>query len=531
MRAKNSDREALPFRVWAPWIARFYRPHLKVVAILVLLTPLQAALQVTIPRIVGFAIDYQKKTTPSGDAFEAALLGTGGRLGLSPVLSYAAAFLVIGLAGFILYSYFQSWRAWMNVRLEWAFRQDAFNRVSTMGPDFFNRLRTGDLVTRLTDDVAEKLSWFACSGIFRLYEALLAMLFIVIMMLRIDRELTLWTAGPLPLLVLIFFKSATLLDKRYDALQKSISRVNDSLEACFTGIRVVKAYVLEKAQREGFAEAAARRREAEIAAVRATTVTGSLYNSIWQFGVVIVLAAGGYKVLHAGLSTGNLAAFIYYVVWLIFPMFDVGQYLVKSRQSSVSIGRLMELSDASPMVRDGGTRSPERHVEGTIRFERVSFSFPGESTSIVDGVSLEIPEGSTVAIVGRVGAGKSWLVKMIPRLVDPTRGVITLGGRDIREYVLEDLRRSIGYVPQDPALFSDTVRSNIIFGREEIGEEALARAIELSRFSDDVRLFRKGLDTQVGTGGVTLSGGQKQRLALARALAGEPRTLILDDCT
>jgi ATP-binding cassette subfamily B protein len=310
------------------WFWRFYRRFPHVVALLLVLTPIQAVIMVTSPRMVGFTIDYVKTGQVTEHWLAREVVAAGARLSLSPSYAFALAFMLLGLVSFTLYAYFQSWRAWMNIKLEWLFRQDAFDRITAKGPDFFNRFRTGDLVTRMTDDVAEKLSWFACSGIFRLYEALLAISFILIMMMSIDPGLTLWTAGPLPLLIVIFFRSSSLLDRRYDALQKRISDVNDIMEACLSGIRVVKAYVRETAQQKKFRHAARERRSAEIASVKATTVIDSLYNYIWQFGVVIILFAGGDRVLPAGLSMGEMATFIFYVEWLVFPMFVVGQFLV-----------------------------------------------------------------------------------------------------------------------------------------------------------------------------------------------------------
>ncbi len=513
------------------WLARYYRDYPHVVAILVLLTPIQAALAVTSPRMVGFTIDYLKSGSVPDHWLSTWIVSTGAGLGLDPVQSYAVTFLALGLSCGLLYAYFQSWRAWMNLRLEWHFRQDAFDRITSKGPDFFNRFRTGDLVTRMTDDVAEKLSWFACSGIFRLYEAMLAILFIILMMVSIDPRLTLWTAGPLPFLIVIFFRSSSLLDRRYDALQQRISRVNDVMEACFSGIRVVKAYVRERAQKEKFTDASVDRREAELQSVKATTVIDSLYNYIWQFGVVIVLFAGGYKVLGGGLSLGDMATFIYYVTWLVFPMFDVGQFLVKSRQSAVSIGRLQELEGVAPMVVAAGDAATNGDVRGRLGFEGVDFGFPASERRVLDGVSFEVEAGRTVAVVGRVGAGKSWLVNLIPRLVDPTCGTVTLDGRDLRHYDLADLRGQIGYVPQEPVLFSDTVRNNITFGREGISEELLDWALDVSQLKRDLATFPQGIDTPIGTRGMSISGGQKQRLGLARALVGRPRVLILDDCT
>lgn len=513
------------------WLWRFYRHYPKVIAILLIMTPLQVVIAVTVPRMVGFTVDYLKQGKVPDHWLAQTVVDLGNNLALSPGQSFGLAFVSMGLVAVLLYVYFQSWRAWMNCRLEWHFRQDAFDRITEKGPDFFNQFRTGDMVTRMTDDVQEKLSWFACSGIFRFYEASLSVIFIIIMMVSIDAGLTLWTAGPLPLLVLIFTRTASLLDRRYDTLQKSISVVNDTMEACFSGIRVVKAYVREAAQRAGFNAAASERRQAEIDTVRSWTIIESLYHYIWQFAVVVVLFVGGYKVLFSGLTMGDMATFIYYVTWLVFPMFDVGQFLVKSRQSAVSINRLVEMEEVKPLVADSGTVAGNGNTEGKLVFDRVSFSFDGSERRIIDDVSFTVDRGETVAVVGRVGSGKSWLVNMIPRLVEPTEGRILLSGRDLREFKLEDLRRVIGYVPQEPALFSDTVRNNIVFGREGISDTLLEWALEVSQFKQEVERFPKGMDTPIGTRGMSISGGQKQRLGLARALVAKPRILILDDCT
>jgi len=512
------------------WFWSYYRDYPGVIAILLLLTPIQVALQVTIPRLIGSTINILKSEETSSFWLTDLLESMGDRFGLDHIVAYGIGFIILGFVSHVLYAYFQSWRAWMNLKLEWLFRQGAFDKITKKGPDFFNKFRTGDLITRMTDDVAEKLSWFACSGIFRLYEATLAVVFIVIMMTTIDPVLTLWTAGPLPVLIVIFFISSSMLDKRYDYLQKKISGFNDIMESCFSGIRVVKSYVREKAQMKQFNDSAQERRKAEISAVKVTTFIDSLYNYIWQFGVVVVLVAGGHRVLYSGLSIGDLATFVYYVTWLVFPMFDIGQFLVKSRQSAVSINRLLELERVPPMVTDNGAIS-NGELKGSIEYDKVMFEFPDSERSIIDNISFEIDAGQTVAFVGRVGSGKSWLVNMLPRLVDPTGGTIKLDNRELKQFTLSDLRRNIGYVPQEPVLFSDTVRNNIVFGRDRISDSLIEWAIEVSQFSEDLKTFPKGLDTPIGTRGMAISGGQKQRLALARALVGKPKVLILDDCT
>ena len=515
----------------ARWLARFYRPYLHLVVLLLLLTPIHALVESVVPRMVGFTIDSLRgQELPSG-GLAGTVVAAGEAVGLEVAPTFAVAFVCLGACAFMLYVLMQSTRAWTNTRLEWAFRQDAFDRATEKGPDFYQRFRIGDLVTRLTDDVAEKLSWFSCSGIFRLYEAMAKIAFVTAMMIIIDPMLTLWTAGPLPILIGIFIKGGMLLDRRYAALQKRISGVNERLEACFSGIRVVKAYAREQAQYEEFSSIAGQRRQAEIATVRAMTLIESLWHSVWQFGAVVVLLAGGWRVLHAGLSLGELAAFLYYTVWLVFPMFDVGQFVVKSRQSAVSIGRLLNLELMPPMVRDEGTSSLDVSAPPSIRFRNVDFGFETSERKILDDIDLEIGAGQTVAIVGRVGCGKSWLVNLLPRLADPVAGTVEIGGRDVRELPLEVLRKTVGYVPQEPSLFSDTIKHNIEFGRQDVDADTLDWALDISQFRADVDRFPKGIDTLVGTRGVALSGGQKQRLALARALVGRPKILILDDCT
>ncbi len=512
------------------WFWKYYRKYKYVLFVLIFFTPIQTSFQVTIPRLIEFTVDFVK-TGKITNHVAIWLNNVGNDLGLPTAAVFTLSLVIVGFVASILYAFVQGHRAWMNLRFEWLFRQDSFNGVTHKGPDFFNKFRTGDLVTRMTDDVAEKLSWFACSGIFRLYEALLMVTLAMVMMLTINPRLTLWTAGPLPILILIFFRSSTILDKRYDYLQKKISSFNDVMEACFSGIRVVKAYGKEKAQRDRFYGATDIRRKAEISSIKATTVVHSMYMYIWQFGVIIVILAGGYMVINSSLSLGKLVAFIYYVVYMIFPMFDIGQFLVKSRQSAVSINRLVELEKVKPMVTDGGRVPLNGNVKGNISFDEVKFAFPKMKRNIIDGISFKIEAGMTIALVGRVGSGKSWLVNMIPRLVDPTGGVIKLDGRDLREYKLEDLRRNIGYVPQEPVLFSDTVRNNIMFGRKDITDLHMEWAIDVSQLREEVSAFPKGIDTAIGTRGMTISGGQKQRLALARALVGKPKILILDDCT
>jgi ATP-binding cassette subfamily B protein len=447
--------------------------------------------------------------------------------------NYVVMLILVGIAGFSVRVFLVGHRAYMNMRLEWEFRQRAFEDVTRKGPDFFNRFKTGDLVTRMTDDVSEdKLAWFACSGIFRFYEALTLIVFSLVMMLLINPTLTAWTAGPLPVLIFIYMKSSSVLHRRFDFLQKKISVVNDIMEACFSGIRVIKAYVGEEDQRGLFGEAAEKRRRAEVSAVRSHTIIESLWMYIWQIGIVIVLLAGGYYVIQGSLSIGEFIAFDSYVLFLIYPMFDVGNFLVRGLRATVSVDRLVELEEHPPMIDpEEAARGRAGAPEGRVSFDSVSFHFPGQEREILRDVSFEVDPGKRVSLVGRVGSGKSWVVRLVPRLVDPTGGRVLIDGEDLKAHNIHSVRRHIGYVPQEPILFSDTIENNIRFGRPDIDDETVDWAVDVSQLRDELDSFPEGLDTRIGVRGMSISGGQKQRLALARALVGRPRVLILDDCT
>jgi ATP-binding cassette subfamily B multidrug efflux pump len=513
------------------WFWKYYRNYKYVLFVLIVFTPIQRAVQVVIPRLLEFTVDYMKTGTVADSKIALYMMQWGRGLNLSAAATFGWGLILVGVVATVLYAFVQNHRAWMNQKLEWLYRQDSFSGVTLKGPDFFNRFRTGDLVTRMTDDVGEKLSWFACSGIFRFYEAILMVLFTIIMMVGIDPMLTLWAVAPMPILIIIFFKSSSLLEQRYETLQKKISGFNDVMEACFSGIRVVKAYVQEAAQKRKFETSLQERRTAEIATVKIGMVVESMYIFIWQFGIIIVLMVGGYMAIKSNLSVGQLVAFIYYEVYLVFPMFDIGQFLVKARQSAVSINRLVELEKVAPMVQDNGTITVNGNISGNIVFREVDFQFVGMERKILSKISMEIKAGQTAAIVGKVGAGKSWLVNLIPRLVDPSAGEITLDGHPLPDYKLAELRKAVGYVPQEPILFSDTVRNNILFGRKDISDETMNWAIDVAQLRDEIAHFPKGAETPIGTRGMSISGGQKQRLALARALVGKPKILIMDDCT
>jgi ATP-binding cassette subfamily B multidrug efflux pump len=519
------------------WLFEIWRTKKRLAAFLVGMSILNAAVAVAYPFFLRSVIDSITRK----DGFEA-------------ISRNVLILVALGFGNFLIYAFMMGTRAWTNLRLERDLRQRIFEHLIRLGRSFFQKFRTGDVVTRLTDDLSTemKLSWFACSGIFRTIEAICLITFGLVVMIRLNPTLTLAAVGPLPVLVIIFMATAAAVQDRYERLQKRISDVNDHMEACFSGIRVVKAYGREGAQQGVFHEVVERRRLAEIAAVKVGTIVQQMYGYIWQFGVVIVLLVGGKMVMDGKLSLGTLVAFDAYVLILVFPMYDIGTFFVQGKRAGVSIRRVTDIEDVEPEIKEtpepvmlpspagrletgatsesAGVSGSEIAFQGVLRFEDVSLSFAG-GRRILDRVSFEVKPGAMVALVGRVGSGKSSVVNLIPRLVDPIEGRIMLDGVPLKELGLESLRRIIGYVPQEPLLFSDTILNNIRFHRDWIAEEDISRAARVARFSQDMEAFPDGLQTKIGQRGVTLSGGQKQRIALARALAGKPKILILDDCT
>jgi ATP-binding cassette, subfamily B, multidrug efflux pump len=499
------------------WLFEVWRKRKRLATFLVVFSIVNALLGVAFPLFLRAVIDAIKN-----------------KAGVEAISRNVLILLIIGIANFFVYASMQGTRAWTNLVFERDFRQKVFEHLIRLGRSFFQRFRSGDIVTRLTDDLSTdmKLSWFACSGIFRTIEALCMVVFGLIVMTRLSPVLTLFAAGPLPILIVIFMWTSSTVESRYERLQKRISDVNAHMEACFSGIRVVKAYRRERAQESGFREVIGRRKQAEIDAVKVGTIVQAMYGYIWQFGVVIVLLVGGKMVMEGKLTIGTLAAFDAYVMLLVFPMYDIGTFFVRGKSAGVSIRRLADMEDVQPEVREvSQPRALPGGSRGALRFENVSLSFTPGGTRVLDGVSFEVGPGEIVALVGRVASGKSSVVNLIPRLNDPTEGQIFLDGVPVRELSLEALRKIIGYVPQEPLLFSDTVENNIRFHRDWVTQEDIMQAAEVSRLVEEVEAFPDGFQTKIGQRGVTISGGQKQRIALARALAGKPQILILDDCT
>jgi ATP-binding cassette subfamily B protein len=314
---------------------------------------------------------------------------------------------------------------------------------------------------------------------------------------------------------------------RFETIQKMFSDISSRVQENLSGVRVIRAYAQEQPEIRKFELLNQDYVAQNIGLAKLSALFMPLLQALIGVGFLIVLLAGGYQLLAHRISLGSFVLFNTYMGILIWPMIALGWVVNLMQRGTASWGRIMELMHEKPSITRRDFSSPSYSVLGQLRFDGVEMKYPAGYA--LKNVTLEIPAGATVAIVGHTGSGKSTLVNLIPRLMDPTRGAVFLDGRDLRDLDPEWLRRQIGFVPQETFLFSATLADNIAWGVDNASEEDIARAAELAGLAPDIAIFPEGYGTIIGERGITLSGGQKQRVAIARAILRDPKILILDD--
>ncbi len=406
-------------------------------------------------------------------------------------------------------------------------RLSIFRRLLGMGHSFLNRFPVGDTLERSDSDLGE-LSWFACSGVFRPIEGTLTVIIGLYFLCRIDPMLTVISVLPMSVTIFGFIRFSPLIYKYFQRWRELISQVHTSLQSNFTGIRVVKAYTLEDQCRRDFRTLLDDRIKAAIKSIRAEAKMHSMFSSFEEIGIVLVLLFGGLTILHGRMTIGEFIAFNAYILLLLDPMIDIGNFFVVKKRSEVQIQRIEEIKNFPPDVPDEGRQAVPG--EAALECRGVGFRYAEKGSEVLKGIDLRIEPGQKIGLAGTVGSGKTTLVKLLMRVCQPTAGQILFGGTDIRQFGLDDFRHRFGYVPQDPSLFSESIRDNILFGRD-IPVAELDRATDLSQLSGFLERCPGNLDQMIGERGLKLSGGEKQRIAIARALLARPRILIFDDAT
>ncbi|OYD16272.1 hypothetical protein CH330_03315 [candidate division WOR-3 bacterium JGI_Cruoil_03_51_56] len=496
----------------------FWKQHKGWVVALVLATVVATALSLAFPYILRFIIDGIKQQIP-----------------VSRLLHYVLLLVGFGLLRAVAEVVLPYNRAKVNMRYQWDVRSRVFRRTLDLGHSFTNKFPTGDVMERLDHDM-EELSWFAGSGIFRGMAAVFTVILGLGIMVSMNPLLTLVTVLPMGLGVFVWMKLGPLVYSRYMKWRKKISEINSRIESSFTGIMLVKGYNMEKRLAHGFRKILDERVEAAVDTIKVQSKIYTFYMGIAELGILLVLWVGGFLVMGSQLTLGEFVAFNAYVLMLVQPLFDIGNLFVSGRRAQGCAERIAALkqhpTEVEPPEKPGpvepGSASMLPSDGTTLKLEKVDFSY--DSEPVLKNASMSFPTGARIGIAGTVGSGKSTIFRLLFRLADPQKGRVVLGNRNVRLLDLDHYRKLFGYAPQEATLFSDTLKNNIVFGRDENDKE-LKWVISLAQLSSDLADFPKGFDEVLGERGTRLSGGQKERVAIARALVGRPRVLVFDDAT
>lgn len=493
--------------------SRYTSPYLRLVVAGVIAIAVAQAAAALIPLELGSAIDALGEPSPDS---------------LSVVVTHVARVLLLALlvavGGYAMRRLLGS----ASTRIEYDIRTKYFDHLLTLPLSFYQTQRTGDLMARATNDL-NAVRIFFTYGIRGIVETSLIFVFSITIMCSMDWKLSLWVLTPLPLMSLFIIRMASLVHTRFKAIQEFFGEMSNFIQENVSGIRVIKAFVQGPAQTEQFQDLNIEylRRNNEL--IRTRAVYRPLSFLIASLGLGLNLWLGGKAVIDGQLSIGDFVAFNAYLTLLIQPISYMGWVIDRFQRALVAMRRINEILEIEADIEDAGGIAGDGHkTAGQLEFKGVGFSY-GDQLQALRGIDLTIRAGSTLGVIGRVGAGKTTLARLIPRLVEATEGEILLDGKPLQAWPLDELRQHIGYVAQVPFLFSTTMATNIAYGSARADREQVHQAGEEAQVGADIEAFEQGYETVVGERGVTLSGGQKQRTTLARALLRRPSILILDD--
>lgn len=409
-------------------------------------------------------------------------------------------------------------------------RDDLFRHWERQSTHYFKNRRVGDLMSHAISDVSVMRD-VTMSGIFNTLEAIvLITITVVAMVASVDPLLTFLTMLPLPLLSMLAYRFNRRIQKESTDVQEAIGDLTSRVQEFVAGIRVVKAFVQEREQIRLFAQDNERAVAMNRRLVRSNSLFGSLSSAVVGFSFLVSVVLGGIMVLRHRITLGEFVAFNTYLSLLMGPIENLGKVVNTMQRGRASENRLLAVLNTKPDVADDADADfAIRSIDGMIEFRNLTFYYPESQEPALKQISLTVPKGTSLAIVGRVGSGKSTLVHLLVRLYNPPKGTLFVDGRDIQEIPLHVLRSSIGIVPQDPFLFSTTIRDNISFDPKPYGEEEVVQAAKVAQVYDNIVEFPNQFGTELGERGVSLSGGQRQRVSIARAIIKKPSILIFDD--
>jgi len=414
--------------------------------------------------------------------------------------------------------------------IEFDLRNDLFRHLESLSYSYYQRTRTGDIMARATNDL-NAVRMLLGPAIMYSANTIVFTAGALAFMLSISPRLTLYAFLPLPFVSVVVQYFGRRIHERFERIQAMFSEISARAQENFSGARVVRAYVQEEPEIAAFETSNKEYIARSLKLVRLMGMLWPTLETMLGFAIVLVLWLGGREVLYGRITVGGFVAFNTYMVQLTWPIIALGWVINIFQRGTASMARINEILTEKPEIEDApaikAAGAPTTHLRGDIEFRGLNFAYNG--TPVLHDVNLYVPAGSSLAIVGPTGSGKTTLVSLIPRIYDAAPGTVLIDGRPVREYPLEFLRHQIGFVPQETFLFSETVRENIAFGNVDASDEQVRSAAQAASIAADIESFPEQYQTLVGERGITLSGGQKQRTAIARAIIRDPRILVLDD--
>ncbi|WP_339701557.1 ABC transporter ATP-binding protein [Algoriphagus aquimarinus] len=479
-------------------------------------------------QLVRLAIDYVVESFSIYRPLEQGGMGAQAQdIFLKFVVVFGVLILVMALLRGVFLFFIRQTLIIMSRKVEYDIKNEIYDHYQKLPLSFYRKNSTGDLMARITEDVSRVRMYLGPAIMYGLNLLILFPL-VITYMITVNPVLTLYALLPLPVLSLSIYYVNNMINERSEKIQRSLSELSTFVQEAFSGIRVLKAFVRESDSANDFATAS---EDYKLKSIRLTRVNALFFPIIMALvgvSTIITVYVGGLQVISGEIGYGVIAEFILYVNMLTWPVTSLGWVTSIVQRAAASQTRINEFLDEKSEIISTDTIKADIH--GTVEVENLSFIYPDSGIQALKDVSFQIKEGQTLGIIGTTGSGKSTIANLLMRMYDPTAGVIKVDGNPINEYDISDLRRQIGYVPQDVFLFSDSIGNNIAFGIEESDPKIIEQAAKDADVYQNIVEFPKGFETMLGERGITLSGGQKQRVSIARAIAKEPKILILDDC-